>query len=57
MTKKNEGLSHDVKTRIDAELYAQLRAETERLDTSESRIVRLALRRYFANLDRRRAAA
>lgn len=54
---KNGTLSRDVKTRIDAELYEQIAAEAKRLDTSESRVVRLALRDYFAKLDRRRAAA
>lgn len=57
MSRRDGSLSRDVKTRIDAELYEQIVREATRLDTSESRVVRLALRDYFAKLDRRRAAA
>ena len=50
-------LSRDLKTRVDADLHARVQAEATRLDTSESRVVRLALRDYFAKLDRRKKAA
>lgn len=41
------GLTHDVKTRIDADLYQRVRERAKQEDRSESAIVRRALREFL----------
>ena len=41
------GLTHDVKTRIDAELYRRVQERAKQEERSESAIVRRALREFL----------